>query len=113
MPRQLPITVVTYNGEFLEHPKLMYFDCDLVVYVGMYNARNYDENDCIVVKRAFGFLYGNDLWQTFDFKNVAEFIAFRDAYCVPTSPSCCTITYNGCTVTYNGMDIKYGTAQIS
>ena len=107
MHRQLPITVVTYNGEFLETPKTMYFDCDLVVYVGMYNARSYDKNDCIIVKRAFGFLYGNDLWQTFDFKNIAEFIEYRDAYCGEGLGDCCTVTYNGCFVTYNNIKITY------
>lgn len=107
MPKQLPITVVTYNGEFFETPKLMYFDCDLVKYVGMYNARTYDANDCIVVRRAFGFLYGNDLWQTFDFKSVAEFIDFRDNYCMEGNP-CCYVTYQGCYITFNGNYITYG-----
>lgn len=106
MHRQIPITVVTYNGEFLETPKLMYFDCDLVQYVGMYNARTYDANDCIIVRKAFGFLYGNDLWQTFDFKNIAEFIEYRDIYC-GEGQVCCDITYNGCYVTYNNTKITY------
>lgn len=109
MHRQLPITVVTYNGEFLEEPRLMYFDCDLIEYVGMYNARTYDANDCIIVRRAFGFLYGNDLWQTFDFKNLAEFIAFRDNYCGEGIGNCCTVMYNNCYVTYNGKKVVYGT----
>lgn len=100
MSKQLPITVVTYNGEFLETPKLMNFDCDLVKYVGMYNARTYDANDCIIVRMAFGFLYGNDLWQTFDFKNLEEFLAYRDTYCQPDSVSC-GVQINGCFFTIN------------
>lgn len=94
MPQQLPITVVVYNGEFLETPTLMYFDCDLVQYVNTYNARTYDINDCIVVKRVFGFLYGNDLWGTFDFKTIEEFIAFRDSYCLEDTE--CGVQINGC-----------------
>lgn len=88
----------------------MYFNCDDIQYVGMYNARNYDSNDCIIVKKAFGFLYGygNDLWQTFDFQNIAEFIAFRDNYC-GNGKVCCDVTFNGCYVTYNNAKITYAT----
>lgn len=105
MSKQLPITVVTYNGEFLETPKLMYFDCDKVVYVGMYISRTYDINDCIVARMAFGFLYGNDLWQTFDFKNLEQFITFRDSYCLD---ACCSVLVNGCYILFNGQKIGYG-----
>lgn len=106
MRLQLPINVVTYNGELLEKPRLMYFDCDLVRYVGIYNARTYDANDCIVVRKAFGFLYGNDLWQTFDFKTVEEFIEYRDTHCL-NAEVCCLVTYQGCNISYQGLNIVY------
>lgn len=110
MANQLNIEVVTYNGEFLETPKVMQFDCDQIQYVGMYNARTYDANDCIIVRKAFGFLYGygKDLWQTFDFKSVLEFIEYRDTHCNEQFGDCCLITDSeGCFITYNGKYVTY------
>lgn len=82
----------------------MQFNCGQLQYVGMANVRNYDENDCIVVRRLFTFLYNNSLYGTRDFKTVFEFTNYVNSNCVPCGvvDECCSITYNGCYVTYNG-----------
>lgn len=106
MAKYVNISVVTENGAILEKPVTMSFLCSQLTAVGLLNVRDYDENDCIVVKRVFGLDYNGSLFGTEAFQNMQEWYAFRSSACVPCSKKkCCVVTYNGCLVTYKGVPI--------
>jgi len=110
LAKNIDILISTINGEFLETPVDMTFTCGKLTYVGMANVRQYDANDCIVVRRLFTFLYNTNLFGTPSFSDVQDFTIYVNANCVPCSEeeNCCAILFNGCYVRYNGKKIGYG-----
>ncbi len=108
MNKYIDIAVSTINGEILERPKVMSFRCDGLDAVGLMNVRQFDINDCIVVKKVFAFNYAMGVYGSLSFNSIETFLAYKNSQCACCSESsCCYVTYQGCIVTYNGKQIAY------
>lgn len=108
--KRVNIRVTFINSDILETPRLMDFECGTMVPVGLSQARNYDANDCIVVRKGFTFLVNSQIFGTDQFKTVQEFTSFINLGCAPCSQvanPCCFVTHNGCLITYRGQTITY------
>jgi hypothetical protein len=100
--KYIDITVSTINGEILEKPKVMSFRCDGLYQVGVMNVREYDINDCIVVKKVFAFNYSMGVYGTTSFSDVSEFLAYKNTQCACCNDDQCGVQINNCFFTING-----------
>ena len=108
MSKYVNISVVTENGAILEKPVTMSFVCSQLSPVGILNVRDYDANDCIIVKKVFGLDYNGSLYGTEDFETMQNWYKFRSSNCVPCNKKkCCVVIYNECLVTYKGVPIYF------
>ncbi len=107
MSKLFSLVVEVINGEIQEFPVTMEFPCELLVPVGETVIRDYDSSvNFVIAKRVFLVRYGNSVFGTTTFKNLAGFLQYMNAIC-----HCCTecgsyvLTANGCFLTINGCDI--------
>jgi hypothetical protein len=96
------IKVSTINGEFLETPQSINFDCGSVVGVGMDRQilRGYDANWCIVAKKVYLIRQGQNVYGT-DFQNKNDFQQFINSNCYSAY-----FLIDGCIMTLNGCEVK-------
>jgi hypothetical protein len=110
MSKTVSIRVTFINSEILETPQIMEFGCGTIIPVGLSQARNYDANDCIVVRKGFTFLVNSQVFGTDQFDNIQDFTSFLNTNCAPcgqVANPCCFVTHDGCFVTYQGQIITY------
>lgn len=93
------------NGQILRTPREQWFDCDLVVPLGLQVIRQYDGNECINAKKVYllayqGMTFGTDVFSTMD-----GYVEYRNANCDAADP-CCYILFGDCYITYNGRKIS-------
>lgn len=98
------LKVVTINGEIKEFPEIITFPCNQVIAVGESLVRNYDSNNCIVVKSVFLFRYGVNVFGTTQVKDIAQWNQLVSVLCIPCAQPCqvffddCPIMFDDCVV---------------
>jgi len=105
----IQLTVQSINGEFQEFPPTIDFSCNKIIPIGTQVIRNYDENYDIVAKRLFLFNYQGQVFGSFQFSSVADFVNKIAILC-----KCCSgcdsyiVQINGCNFTINGCQLSFG-----
>jgi len=104
--KKFKITVNIIDGNLLQFPQLLWFDCDLVKPADEGVVRQFNSSECIMARKSFLFTYQGRRFGTDEVSSLEEFIAYRNSNCI--TPDCCFITLNGCFITYNGKRLTYG-----
>lgn len=108
MGKFLNIEVSTLNGEILEFPYVQQFNCDSVQPIGVQNIRDYDVNNCIVVKTVYLLLEKENVFGTTEITTKQQFESLKLAACNTCGNiGTCILRYNGCILSFNGCDIIY------
>lgn len=107
MAKKFQITVSVIDERLLESPVTQWFDCDLVVPLGIGIVRQFNSSECIVAREAYLFSHDGHRYGTFQVNTMDEFLAYRNSECIPVIEGCCYITYAGCYLTFNGKKIVY------
>lgn len=102
MNKYIDILVSTINGEILETPVNMSFRCDGLAGVGIMNVRQWDINDCIVVKKVFAFNYSMGVYGSTLFSDMQEFLDYKYNACICCNDNQCGVQIDGCFFTING-----------
>jgi len=107
--KRFKITVNIIDGNVLQFPQTLWFDCDLVKPADEGVIRQFNSSECIVARKSFLFTYQGRRFGTNEVSTLQEFIAYRNSNCVTQDvDNCCYVTFNGCFLTYNGSNITYG-----
>lgn len=109
MGKRFKITVNIIDGNILQFPQELWFDCDLVKPADEGVIRQFNSSECIVSRKSFLFTYQGRRFGTGEFSTLQEFITYRNANCVTAADDpCCYLTFGGCFITYNGSNISHG-----
>jgi hypothetical protein len=100
------IEVKTIDGQVLEFPSKITFDCARVIGIGMSKVRTFDIRYCIVVRDIFLFRQGDNVFGSELFKSMDEFKQYMATACACCVYDC-TLVYNGCALSYNGCFLTY------
>ncbi len=104
--KKFKITVNIIDGNILQFPQTLWFDCDLVKPADEGVIRQFNSSECIVARKSFLFTYMGRRFGTKEVSTLQEFIAYRNSNCV--TKDCCYITFEGCVLTFNDSNITYG-----
>ena len=94
------LQISTIDNNILEFKKGMWFNCDLVVPLGVQVIRMYDKSECIVSKKVYLFGYQGHRYGLEDFSTMDQFIDYRNFHCL----SC--LTYEDCYLTFGGQSLS-------
>lgn len=95
----------TLNGEILEFPATLSFNCSDVEIIGTSIVRNYTITDCIEAKIVFLIKQGGNVFGSSQFKSKTEFQQYLNSACSCCPPSHCWLLINGCYLRINGYAI--------
>lgn len=96
----------TIDGEVMEFPVKITFDCDKIRAVGMSKVRTFDARYCIVVRDIFLFRQGDKVFGSELFKSMDEFEQYMSVACACCIYEC-VLTYKGCSLSYEDCYLTY------
>lgn len=107
MGKYINIEVSTLNGAILEKPYVQQFNCNLVFPQGIANVRDYDINNCIVVKTVFLLVENGNVFGTTEIATKQQFEQLRKASCTTCERGGCVISYNNCALKWDNCTLRY------